>query len=121
MEGACWAKRWFNTITKWVTTQTICGLRSWPQLSIVYILFFFQAEDGIRDLYVTGVQTCALPILCSPREDVLLAIEDLQLVLLAQFLECRRELNRLERRDIAVCSAVHQEHGQANSDRKSVV
>src|SRR2546430_12984303 len=28
-------------------------------------LFFFQAEDGIRDLTVTGVQTCALPI--SPR------------------------------------------------------
>src|SRR2546430_12033393 len=27
-------------------------------------LFFFQAEDGIRDLTVTGVQTCALPILC---------------------------------------------------------
>src|SRR5438874_10207233 len=25
-------------------------------------LFFFQAEDGIRYLYVTGVQTCALPI-----------------------------------------------------------
>src|SRR5438874_13534694 len=24
--------------------------------------FFFQAEDGIRGLYVTGVQTCALPI-----------------------------------------------------------
>src|SRR2546430_6991403 len=28
----------------------------------VYV-FFFQAEDGIRDLTVTGVQTCALPIL----------------------------------------------------------
>src|SRR2546430_14899284 len=30
--------------------------------------FFFQAEDGIRDLTVTGVQTCALPILdrCRP-------------------------------------------------------
>src|SRR6266496_5398437 len=27
-----------------------------------YFFFFFQAEDGIRDLYVTGVQTCALPI-----------------------------------------------------------
>src|SRR2546430_4537311 len=27
-----------------------------------YFLFFFQAEDGIRDLTVTGVQTCALPI-----------------------------------------------------------
>src|SRR5256886_3448877 len=28
--------------------------------------FFFQAEDGIRDLTVTGVQTCALPILEGP-------------------------------------------------------
>src|SRR2546430_12003326 len=27
------------------------------------VSFFFQAEDGIRDLTVTGVQTCALPIL----------------------------------------------------------
>ena len=26
------------------------------------MVFFFQAEDGIRDLYVTGVQTCALQI-----------------------------------------------------------
>src|SRR5690349_23124532 len=30
--------------------------------SDVFFFFFFQAEDGIRDLYVTGVQTCALPI-----------------------------------------------------------
>src|SRR3712207_6851536 len=29
---------------------------------IVFNLFFFQAEDGIRDIGVTGVQTCALPI-----------------------------------------------------------
>src|SRR6266496_4879602 len=29
---------------------------------IFFVFFFFQAEDGIRDLYVTGVQTCALPI-----------------------------------------------------------
>src|SRR2546429_6573482 len=27
------------------------------------LFFFFQAEDGIRDVAVTGVQTCALPIL----------------------------------------------------------
>src|SRR5207302_6694002 len=27
------------------------------------LFFFFQAEDGIRDFHVTGVQTCALPIL----------------------------------------------------------
>src|SRR5690606_40387368 len=29
----------------------------------VRLTFFFQAEDGIRDFHVTGVQTCALPIL----------------------------------------------------------
>src|SRR2546422_2830336 len=28
----------------------------------LYFFFFFQAEDGIRDVAVTGVQTCALPI-----------------------------------------------------------
>src|SRR3712207_7423719 len=28
----------------------------------MYLFFFFQAEDGIRDIGVTGVQTCALPI-----------------------------------------------------------
>src|SRR5207253_8624159 len=27
-----------------------------------FVFFFFQAEDGIRDGHVTGVQTCALPI-----------------------------------------------------------
>src|SRR5437868_11881030 len=30
--------------------------------SVVHYVFFFQAEDGIRDRNVTGVQTCALPI-----------------------------------------------------------
>ena len=39
----------------------------WPELAItelryVFVFFFFQAEDGIRDWSVTGVQTCALPI-----------------------------------------------------------
>src|SRR5699024_11767483 len=32
---------------------------------LVFFFFFFQAEDGIRDRNVTGVQTCALPILAS--------------------------------------------------------
>src|SRR5436305_10827633 len=31
-------------------------------LVVVRVVFFFQAEDGIRDADVTGVQTCALPI-----------------------------------------------------------
>src|SRR5690606_41011777 len=33
-------------------------------------IFFFQAEDGIRDFHVTGVQTCALPILAALKEAV---------------------------------------------------
>src|SRR5690625_5997778 len=32
------------------------------RFSCTVVPFFFQAEDGIRDGYVTGVQTCALPI-----------------------------------------------------------
>src|SRR5207249_11569619 len=39
------------------------------------IVFFFQAEDGIRDRNVTGVQTCALPI-CNLRLEDLKAMID---------------------------------------------
>src|SRR5690625_6215059 len=34
----------------------------------MFCFFFFQAEDGIRDGHVTGVQTCALPILIDASE-----------------------------------------------------
>src|SRR2546426_8244867 len=37
--------------------------------------FFFQAEDGIRDYKVTGVQTCALPIFHMGRTDHLRSID----------------------------------------------
>src|SRR2546430_11975330 len=49
----------------------LCGSRRWGRvvrrivwffLEDICCFFFFQAEDGIRDLTVTGVQTCALPI-----------------------------------------------------------
>src|SRR5256885_19092 len=39
-----------------------CGEAARPGQRGVQLLFFFQAEDGIRDCKVTGVQTCALPI-----------------------------------------------------------
>src|SRR5256885_11898382 len=38
------------------------------------LFFFFQAEDGIRDYKVTGVQTCALPIYHGSRHDLALAL-----------------------------------------------
>src|SRR2546425_6344908 len=34
-------------------------------IHLISVFFFFQAEDGIRDKLVTGVQTCALPILAA--------------------------------------------------------
>src|SRR2546430_10513661 len=40
--------------------------------TVTSLFFFFQAEDGIRDLTVTGVQTCALPIYARQRFSVLI-------------------------------------------------
>ena len=40
------------SVDKWLELVVFC----------VLLFFFFQAEDGIRDHCVTGVQTCALPI-----------------------------------------------------------
>src|SRR2546430_9567408 len=62
--------------------------------ALIWYFFFFQAEDGIRDLTVTGVQTCALPIFprapLGPRDrflahDVLVAAPRREAVLLALF------------------------------------
>src|SRR5256885_655700 len=44
-------------ITSSVNSRERSGINT-----ILHELFFFQAEDGIRDYKVTGVQTCALPI-----------------------------------------------------------
>src|SRR3989449_7697128 len=41
----------------------------------MYFFFFFQAEDGIRDVAVTGVQTCALPILDEALEVALQGVQ----------------------------------------------
>src|SRR5256886_7523199 len=44
------------------TTPARWRRRRFPAVSFLKSLFLFQAEDGFRDLTVTGVQTCALPI-----------------------------------------------------------
>src|SRR3989442_2491159 len=43
-------------------TASALAARVVRRVAAVAFLFFFQAEDGIRDADVTGVQTCALPI-----------------------------------------------------------
>src|SRR5437764_1703934 len=46
-----------------ITFFTTPYLYHHPRTNLICLFFFFQAEDGIRDTSVTGVQTCALPIL----------------------------------------------------------
>src|SRR2546430_5489705 len=53
----------------------IVGTKSWTEWRND-IFFFFQAEDGIRDLTVTGVQTCALPIFRPARHNLRLVREE---------------------------------------------
>src|SRR5437762_4296812 len=44
-----------------------------PKVCFCGCCFFFQAEDGIRDTSVTGVQTCALPISVTGTENLMMA------------------------------------------------
>src|SRR5699024_8170637 len=61
--------------------------------SVCYLLviFFFQAEDGIRYRNVTGVQTCALPIWNKP----IISVYNLVHSLLNSFDDCWRNINRI--------------------------
>src|SRR2546430_5595911 len=62
----------FFRVTHLISSTPVVGMSSssillrmtvmLQDLSVAIQVFFFQAEDGIRDLTVTGVQTCALPI-----------------------------------------------------------
>src|SRR3712207_8979931 len=54
------------------------------------VFFFFQAEDGIRDIGVTGVQTCALPISTTSEEEVQLVHDrlDWESAQLAETIAC---------------------------------
>src|SRR3989440_5831095 len=61
-------RRWArSTVRRWRTSMSDTK-GSWVSLLLLRF-FFFQAEDGIRDLIVTGVQTCALPISPQPLID----------------------------------------------------
>src|SRR3989449_3016286 len=47
------------------------------KVSHTVLLFFFQAEDGIRDVAVTGVQTCALPISITSVQAIYVPADDI--------------------------------------------
>src|SRR5690625_7504259 len=66
--------------------------------------FLFQAEDGIRDGHVTGVQTCALPIFHdvqvryeSEKKDLLSTIEDEGNASTKEIRDAKKELTSVER------------------------
>src|SRR5256885_11534430 len=56
-----------------VTCRIVCDV---AESYLIRVFFFFQAEDGIRDYKVTGVQTCALPILDAVERPVLAHVAD---------------------------------------------
>src|SRR2546430_3512727 len=83
------------------------------------VFFFFQAEDGIRDLTVTGVQTCALPIwrltaaeLARDREPGAAPAAQVDALGQADQLSCGQPPDRPEHLLVGV---------QVETDRKSVV
>src|SRR5256885_2526777 len=70
------------------------------------LIFFFQAEDGIRDYKVTGVQTCALPI-----------FEDIALTRQAEHqTQTGCLLHRLD--DVEICRVRHGDDQLSISDRE---
>src|SRR2546430_4951756 len=64
--------------------------------------FFFQAEDGIRDLTVTGVQTCALPILSTALAEIAETKHLLERLIISSesfdYVEAKSALTKLNRK-----------------------
>src|SRR5690606_21518061 len=81
----------------------------------VSVFFFFQAEDGIRDFHVTGVQTCALPIFLhqvgkANEIDAVAALNSLHAQPHGQM--CLADSRRAQQND--VCSPFHEGHGRSS-------
>src|ERR1022692_5044859 len=55
---------WTATWNDVIVYQAEDGIRDYKVTGVQTCALLFQAEDGIRDYKVTGVQTCALPISC---------------------------------------------------------
>src|SRR5260370_1109817 len=79
-------------------------------VSVVFCFFFFQAEDGIRDSSVTGVQTCALPIYTSELQSHL-NFDAPRLAELSLGYRCSSDIPRTARPSAARRNSPHTEHG----------
>src|SRR5690348_18454882 len=86
------------------------------------VLFFFQAEDGIRDGRVTGVQTCALPILFDIGFSEILVIFVLALIVLGpeKLPRVVREVGRWVGRARAMARQFRSEERRVGKGRRSL-
>src|SRR5436309_11511249 len=92
--------------------------------------FFFQAEDGIRDFHVTGVQTCALPISSAGARyllergaepgRILMEAVSLDTIGNAYFSRLLHVIPREFRRVLVVTSDFHMPRTQARSEERRV-
>src|SRR2546422_427647 len=57
-----YGEQWIKFMKDGVNATPLPTVNTTGYIDHAAFLFFFQAEDGIRDVAVTGVQTCALPI-----------------------------------------------------------
>src|SRR5690625_6332250 len=108
---------------------------------IVSSLFFFQAEDGIRDGHVTGVQTCALPISVNLGSIPDITDNQVQVITVSQNLSTEdieqfvtypvelamanlpgvKEIRSISRFGLSVVTVVFEDNMGTYLDRKSVV
>src|SRR5260370_29952958 len=100
-------------------------------LELRSVVFFFQAEDGIRDSSVTGVQTCALPIYVEA--DLGAVVTDVVITVPAYFADAQRQATRAagvlagfanitllnEPTAAALAYGLHRDEGRVFVDRKS--
>src|SRR2546427_3730280 len=86
-------------------------------MMVFSFFFFFQAEDGIRDLTVTGVQTCALPISCRARGgDPTSAVHEVRELGAVLFAPVLSRANATSQRP----GTLRDPHGRARSEERRV-
>src|SRR5437588_5124361 len=104
--------RWLPRIRLFILSWCFC----------VYLsFFFFQAEDGIRDHCVTGVQTCALPICGQPQGRRELRFSRRRVERCGDCGYCQIGAEDCEREEMSLFSPASQMRARVAIDRKSVV